>query len=77
LALPYKELNRIEEHFSSFFPENIPFTISNGFILIWAQVVNCKNLPETRWSGEQIILMFADPQWINSLELKLNCIKIE
>ena len=77
LALPYRELDRINEHFFSFFPENIPTLLPNGFRLIWSQVVDCGWLPNTLWKGEQVILLFADPNWIDGLGLTLNDIKIE
>lgn len=77
LALPYRELNRIDEHFFSFFPENIPATLPNGFRLIWSRVVDCRTLPNTLWGGEQVILVFADPNWVDGLSLTLDDLKIE
>ncbi|WP_095078290.1 glycosyltransferase [Pseudomonas sp. Irchel s3h17] len=77
LALPYKELDRIDEHFFSFLPENIPLQLANGFRLIWSQVVDCRPLPKTLWSGDQIILAYADPRWLDSLGLRLSDCRIE
>jgi GT2 family glycosyltransferase/glycosyltransferase involved in cell wall biosynthesis len=77
LALPYRELDRIDEHFFSFFPENIPAVLPNGFRLIWSRVVDCRSLPSTLWGGEQVILLFADSNWVDGLGLTLNDIKIE
>ena len=77
LALPYRELNRIDEHFVSFLPENIPTVLPNGFRLIWSQAVDCRTLPNTLWAGEQIILLFADSNWVGGLGLTLDDIKIE
>ena len=77
LALPYKELERIDEHFFSFLPENIPLQLANGFRLIWSQVVDCRPLPKTLWSGDQVILVYADPNWLDSLGLTLSACHIE
>ncbi len=77
LALPYKELERIDEHFFSFLPENIPLQLANGFRLIWSQVVDCRPLPKTLWSGDQVILAYADPNWLDSLGLTLSDCHIE
>jgi GT2 family glycosyltransferase/glycosyltransferase involved in cell wall biosynthesis len=77
LALPYRELNRIDEHFFSFLPENIPTVLPNGFRLTWSRVVDCRMLPNTLWSGEQIILVFVDPNWVDGLGLTLDALKIE
>lgn len=72
LALPYRETERIEEHFFSFLPGNIPLRLSNGFILIWSRIIDCRTFPNTMWNGEQIILAYVAPDWLKSLELKMN-----
>jgi glycosyltransferase involved in cell wall biosynthesis len=77
LALPYKELERIDEHFFSFLPENIPTVLRNGFRLVWSQVVDCRQFPNTLWGGDQIILVFADPKWIDTLHLTLSDCRID
>lgn len=74
LALPYREYERIGEHFFTFLPENIPLVLSNGFRLIWSRVIDCQSIPNTLWGGEQIFLVYADPRWVDSLGLTLsNC----
>lgn len=77
LALPYQELERIDEHFFSFLPENIPLQLENGFRLIWSQVVDCRLLPNTLWSGHQIVLAYADSSWLTSFGLMLSDCRIE
>ena len=77
LALSYKELEKIDEHFVSFFPENIPLQLANGFRLIWSRVVDCRSLPNTPWSGGQVILVYADYNWVDSLGLTLSGYRIE
>ena len=77
LALPYQELNRIAEHFYSFFPDNIPLALGNGFRLAWSRVVNCRAIPSTLWSGDQIILVYASPRWAESLNLLLSDCQIQ
>ena len=77
LAIPFKELERIDEHFFSFLPENIPLQLANGFRLIWSQVVNCRSLPKTLWTGDQVILAYVDPDWLDSLGLTLSDCHIE
>jgi len=77
LVLPYKEFERIDKHFFTFLPENIPLRLANGFKLVWSRVVDCRPLPETLWSGDQIILTYADPNWLDSLELRLSDCRIE
>lgn len=71
LILPYKEFERIDEHFFSFLAENIPLVLKNGFRLVWSQVVDCRLLPNTLWGGDQIILVYADPKWVDALGLVL------
>lgn len=71
LMLPYKEENRIDEHFFSFYPENIPTRLLNGFRLFWSKVIDCRNIPNTQWSGYQIALVFADPAWVDEFVSRL------
>lgn len=72
LVLPYRELDRIDEHFFTFLPHNLPLRLDNGFRLIWSRVVDCRDHPQTFWSGEQIILLYADRKWVDRLGLSLS-----
>jgi GT2 family glycosyltransferase/glycosyltransferase involved in cell wall biosynthesis len=77
LALPYRENQRIDEHFFTFAPDNIPSLIQKKFQLVWSRVINCKDIPAGYWPGEQIILIFIDSEWLESLNLKLSDISLE
>lgn len=77
LTLPYREMERIDEHFYTFLPENIPVRLPNGFKLYWAKVVDCRNLPKTQWGGDQVILLYASEEWIDGLGLTLSDCQIE
>ncbi len=77
LAIPYRELDRYSEHFYTFLPENIPANIGDGFRMVWARVIDCRHLPNTYWSGEQIILVFAKSEWVDDLGLTLHDLFIE
>lgn len=72
LALPYRELERIDEHFYSFLPDNIPIALDNGFRLVWSRVIDCRHLPNTLWGGDQIFLVYAESSWVDSLKLRLH-----
>jgi glycosyltransferase involved in cell wall biosynthesis len=76
LALPYRELERIGEHFYSFLPDNVPLVLSNGFRLVWSRVIDCRHLPNTLWGGDQIFLVYAESSWVDSLKLSLRDIEI-
>lgn len=71
LALPYRELERIEEHFYTFLPENIPAKLNNGFRLAWSRVIDCRKVPGAMWGGDQIILVYADSEWLDRGDLML------
>ena len=71
LVLPYREKSRHPEHFFTFLPENIPAALANGFKLIWARVVDCQKLDNPLWNQEQIILIYATPEWLSRLGLSL------
>lgn len=77
LALPYKEIDRIDEHFFTFLPENIPLALKNNFRLVVSRVIDCKIKPKTAWQGYQIILLYAHSDWIDQLLLSLNDARIE
>ena len=77
LVLPYREQDRIDEHFASFFPETIRQRLSNGFTLHWSQAIDCRPIPGTSWAGEQIVLVWADPAWTAPLELRLDDVLVE
>ena len=77
LAIPYRELDRYSEHFYTFLPGNIPANIGDGFRLVWARVIDCRHIPNTHWSGDQIILVFAKSDWVDSLGLTLHDLAIE
>ncbi|MFH7765917.1 methyltransferase domain-containing protein [Acinetobacter sp. BSP-28] len=77
LALPYREINRIAEHFSTFLSENIPLELDNGFRLVWSKVLDCSHIPSTQWSGDQVFLVYGDSSWIHSLQLRLSDCELE
>lgn len=72
LALPYREIDRIKEHFFSFLPENVPVDLPSSFRLAWSRVVDCGKLSDSYWPGEQIILVYASSPWLESLKLTLS-----
>ncbi|MFZ4873691.1 glycosyltransferase [Janthinobacterium sp. Mn2066] len=77
LALPYRERDRIDEHFYSFLPENLPLVLDNGFRLAWSRVIDCRPLPNTLWGGEQVILVYAAPAWLDQRRMCLQDYRIE
>ena len=77
LALPYREIDRHHEHFFTFLPDNIPTVIGGGFRLVWSRVVDCRQLHKTFWDGDQIVLVYAETSWLDSLGLTLQDFCIE
>lgn len=71
LALPYRELDRISEHFFSFTPENIPLIAHTDWILVHARALDCREMSPTYWHGDQIILVYAKRSWVESSNLVL------
>lgn len=77
LLLPYRERDRHDEHFFTFLPENIPLVLPNRFRLIWAKVINCSGIDNTHWTGEQVVLAYADTTWLDCLGLALRDCLVE
>jgi hypothetical protein len=71
LALPYNEIDLIDEHFSSFDANNIEISIEEKFTLRWARVVNCRDISSSYWMGDQIILVYINNNWKINKNLKL------
>jgi len=71
LALPFKEEDRDLEHFVSFYEHSFSLVLEEGFVLAWAKVVDCRDIENTRWSGDQIILVYAKADWLKALNLTL------
>lgn len=76
LALPYREIEPDAEHFFRFEAENIPTQLDNGFQLAWSQVIDCKAIEASPWQGEQIVLLYAEPDWIAQFGLRLADVSI-
>ncbi|WP_185858938.1 methyltransferase domain-containing protein [Vreelandella nanhaiensis] len=77
LLLPYKELLRADEHFSSFTPGNILGSINSNFSLVYSKVLDCTEVPESQWLGQQILLIYVDNEWFSSLSLVLEDMHID
>lgn len=58
LLLPYNEVKRIDEHFSSFGSNSIPMKIGTT-TLVYYDIVDCNEILNTYWSGEQVLLVYA------------------
>lgn len=71
LALPYRELSRISEHFFTFTAENIPLVANGDWMLVHAQAVDCRPMEPTYWHGDQVILVYVNRTWAQSKKLAL------
>ena len=77
LAIPYREHDRIDEHFYTFSSENIPLTLPNGYKLIWSRVLDVREYKPSFWSGEQVILLYVSDELFSQLDLYLEDNRIE
>lgn len=77
LALPYREVDRLDEHFFSFYPDNIPSVLPGEFRLVWSKVIDCRTLEDSCWPGEQIILIYANSAWVEGLNLQLLDVQVQ
>lgn len=71
LALPYRELDRISEHFFTFTSENIPFMAHPDWLLTHSAVIDCRSMDPTYWFGDQIILVYVNRAWAGTKKLVL------
>lgn len=77
LLLPWREFERHAEHFVTFEGSNVPVCLAGGQQLAWAKVTDCARIPDARWGGEQVLLVYADPSWLASRGLMLDQFVIE
>lgn len=59
LLVPFRETERIPEHFYTFTDGNTPVLLDGSFALVHCAVVDCASLPNTQWSGQQALLVYA------------------
>jgi len=76
ILLPYREMERIDEHFFTFLPENIPVRLENGFFLCHSRVIDCAEIEGSEWSGEQIALLYIEPEFFFGLGLALKDVEV-
>ena len=77
LLLPFRELERISEHFSSFFPESVYISPVPQSHLLFAKIIETTRCEPSYWHGEQILLVYGRSEWINELKLNLDMIQID
>lgn len=77
LALPYREFERIGEHFFTFTADNLPVQLDGGYMLAWARVVDCRRYPGGLWNGEQVVLVYAQQHWLSSLCLPMAAMRVD
>lgn len=69
LLLPFKEYDRISEHFFTFDEHTIPVSLANGFVLVHHQTFDTAALVPTYWVGTQALLIYAHPDFVKHLTL--------
>lgn len=71
LLLPLNEINRIDEHFSTFQIDTVPMKIENA-TLVYYDIIDCREIEHTYWSGEQIFLVYLNQEKENKYSYTLN-----
>lgn len=75
LLLPFREYERIPEHFVSFDFQSTPF-IRNKWTLIHSSVIDAREEKQSYWHGDQILLIFANLNKIDNINISLSEIVI-
>lgn len=76
LLLPFREFERIEEHFCTFDYPNIPFA-HGSWRLTHCRSISTQEHSPSYWPGEQILLIFANNTTLPGIGLTLADIEIE
>ena len=69
MLIPFREKDRIDEHFYTFDYNNFPY--ENGdFRLIYHKETDCTDMEKTQWPGEEMLVVYAKKDLIkDSLNL--------
>lgn len=57
MLLPFREFNRIDEHFYTFDYNSFPIN-NEEFSLVYFKEIDCRYLDNTQWIGEEILLIY-------------------
>lgn len=66
LLLPFREFNLFTEHEYTFTENNIPFIISDDFVMVYSKIIETSLLVPTYWTGSQIIIIYIKKDYISS-----------
>lgn len=64
MLLPFKEFDRIDEHFFTFDYNTFPLKINN-FYLVHYKEIDCEHLKNTQWAGKEILVVYANNEYVN------------
>jgi len=76
LIVPFREEKRIDEHLSSFYYNSFPREIGE-YQLIYYKEVDCSNIPNTMWPGQQILVVYMKSEYCFYSQITLNEMKNE
>ena len=76
LLLPFREQERIDEHFYTFDYNNIPF-LAGKWTLIHCRSISTVDRTPSYWPGEQVLLIYANNEEMLSAGQTLDQIEIE
>ncbi|MUV14897.1 class I SAM-dependent methyltransferase [Noviluteimonas gilva] len=77
LLLPWREGDKLEaEHFVQFTPEAIP-AARDGWVLAHASAADVADWPDSRWAGDQVLLVYARPQALADARVALADMRID
>lgn len=57
MLLPFREYDRIDEHFYTFDYESFPL-VNGEFSLVFYKELDCRDIPKTQWPGDEILLVY-------------------
>ncbi|MBB5192454.1 GT2 family glycosyltransferase/glycosyltransferase involved in cell wall biosynthesis [Silvimonas terrae] len=77
LILPYRELNRIDEHYFTFAPDNLPATLTGNWVPLFCKVIDCKHNSPCYWPGEQVFLIYGRQEWVLQAKLTMGDLRID
>lgn len=76
LLVPFREYQRHYEHFFTFDYDNVPMVLAE-FYLVHARVIDSASAVPSYWPGEQVLLMFARNEHLETLRLMMGDVRLD
>jgi GT2 family glycosyltransferase/glycosyltransferase involved in cell wall biosynthesis len=77
MLVPYQEAHPIEEHYASFWPDNVPTTLPDGKLLVHMSARDVAHDQPAFWPGQQVLMVWVEPLWFAGLGIAADQLTVD